>query len=173
MAYRLKERKQHTTTRITGTDVRNYNNASSLWCVGFFGGKRATTADSYGNEKLIRKWTKSVFFVYFWILWEREWSRFVYPNPVERFVTRLQTAAQPLLHLANNTAKTQIHNYLCQECGGYCQGYGQIEVHSFLLKRRESTLAARSEVLEMLDDDSPKVKWMRRVYPRVDYTPAP
>ena len=21
-----------------------------------------------------------------------------------------------------------------------------------------------------LDDDSPKVKWMRRVYPRVDYT---
>ena len=24
-----------------------------------------------------------------------------------------------------------------------------------------------------LDDDSPKVKWMRRVYPRVDYTPAP
>ena len=24
-----------------------------------------------------------------------------------------------------------------------------------------------------LDEDSPKVKWMRRVYPRVDYTPAP
>ena len=24
-----------------------------------------------------------------------------------------------------------------------------------------------------LDDDSPKVKWMRRVYPRVDYTPGP
>ena len=23
------------------------------------------------------------------------------------------------------------------------------------------------------DDDSPKVKWMRRVYPRVDYTQAP
>ena len=45
-------------------------------------------------------------------------------------------------------------------------------------------LAARSEVLELLevkdgrwfgrlDDDSPKVKWMRRVYPRVNYTPAP
>ena len=40
-------------------------------------------------------------------------------------------------------------------------------------------LAARSEVLDMLevkedrwfgrlDDDSPKVKWMRRVYPRAD-----
>ena len=54
----------------------------------------------------------------------------------------------------------------------------------FLLKRRERTLAARSEVLEMLevkedtwfgrlDDDSPKVKWMRRVYPRVDYMQAP
>ena len=46
------------------------------------------------------------------------------------------------------------------------------------------TLAARSEVLEILevkdgrwfgrlDDISPKVKWMRRVYPRVDYTQAP
>ena len=43
------------------------------------------------------------------------------------------------------------------------------------------TLAARSAVLEMLedkedrrfgglDDDSAKVKWMWRVYPRVDYT---
>ena len=56
-----------------------------------------------------------------------------------------------------------------------------IEVHSFLLKRRERTLAARSVVLEMLevkqdrrfgrlDDDSAKVKWMWRVYLRVDYT---
>ena len=45
-------------------------------------------------------------------------------------------------------------------------------------------LAARSEVLEMLEieddrwfggleDDSPKVRWIRRVYPRVDYTQAP
>ena len=69
----------------------------------------------------------------------------------------------------------------CQECGGYRQGYGRIEVHSFLLKRRERTLAARSAVPEMLevkedrrfgslDDDSAKVKWMWRVYPRVDYT---
>ena len=24
-----------------------------------------------------------------------------------------------------------------------------------------------------LDHDSPKVEWMRRVYPRIDYTPAP
>ena len=102
--------------------------------------------------------------------------------------TKLQTdfarGATIILHLANNTARTQVHNYLCQECGGYRQGYGRIEVHSFLLKRRESTLAARSEVLEMLevkdvrwfgrlDDDSAKVKWMRRVYPRVDYTQAP
>ena len=57
----------------------------------------------------------------------------------------------------------------------------RIEVHSFLLKRRERTLAARFAVLEMLevkedrrlgrlDDDSAKVKWMWRVYPRVDYT---
>ena len=135
--------------------------------------------------------------------WEREWYRFVQPNPFERFVTRLQTELVPrfvctsdnkrqtdfargatILHLANNTSKTQIHNYLCQECGGYRQEYGRIEVRSFLLKRRESTLAARSEMLEMLevkdgrwfrrlDDDSPKVKWMRRVYPRVDYTQVP
>ena len=56
-----------------------------------------------------------------------------------------------------------------------------IEVHSFLIKRRERTLAARSAVLEMLevkedrrfgrlDDESAKVKWMWRVYLRVDYT---
>ena len=56
-----------------------------------------------------------------------------------------------------------------------------IEVHSFLLKRRERTLAARSAVLAMLevkedkrfgrlDDDFAKVKWMWRVYLRVDYT---
>ena len=58
---------------------------------------------------------------------------------------------QLLLHLANEAARTQIHNYLCQECGGCRQGYGRIEVHSFLLKRRERTLAARSAVLEMLE----------------------
>ena len=68
----------------------------------------------------------------------------------------------------------------CQECGGYRQGHGRIEVHSFLLKRGGRTLAARSAVLEMLevkedtfgrlDGDSAKVKWMWRVYPRVDYT---
>ena len=39
--------------------------------------KPAGKADSYGNEKLIRKWTRSVFFLFFSILWEREWSRFV------------------------------------------------------------------------------------------------
>ena len=59
---------------------------------------------------------------------------------------------------------------------------GMVEL--FFYSREERTLAARSEVLEMLevvedrwfgrlDDDSPKVKWMRRVYPRVDYTQAP
>ena len=62
---------------------------------------------------------------------------------------------------------------------------GMVELKSIpgsvLLKRRERTLAARSAVLEMLevkedrrfgrlDDDSAKVKWMGRVYPRVDFT---
>ena len=66
----------------------------------------------------------------------------------------------------------------------YRQGYGRIEVHSFLLKgREERTLPARLEVLEMLEveedkwfgrfDDFPNVQWMRRLYPRVDYTQAP
>ena len=64
---------------------------------------------------------------------------------------------------------------------------GMVELRpigSFLLKRRERTLEARSEVLEMLevkvdrwfgrlDDGSPRVKWMRRVCPRVDHTRAP
>ena len=31
------------------------------------------------------------FFSFLSILWEREWSRFVQPNPFERFLTRLQT----------------------------------------------------------------------------------
>ena len=50
--------------------------------------------------------------------------------------------------------------------------------------REERTLEVSSEVLEVLevkedgwfgrlDDGSPKVKWMRHVYPRVDYTQAP
>ena len=128
------------------------------------------------------------FFRVFSILWVREWSRFVWPNPFELFVTGLQTdlvpksvcssdlickrishAVQLILHLANEAARTQIHNDLCQECGGYRQGYGRIEAHRFLLKRKERTLAARSAVLEMLevkedrrsgrlDDDSAKVK---------------
>ena len=80
---------------------------------------------------------------------------------------------QLLLHLANDAARTQIRNDLCQECGSYRQGYGRIEVHSVLLKRKE-----RIEMLEVkedrrfgrLDDDSAKVKWMWRVYPRVDNT---
>ena len=60
---------------------------------------------------------------------------------------------------------------------------GMVEMRSIVLfKRRERTLAARSAVLEMLeikedrrygrlDDDSAKVKWMWRVYPRVGYAP--
>ena len=109
---------------------------------------------------------------------------YLVPKSICSSDTNLQTdshALQLLLHLANEAARTQIHNDLYQECGGYRQGYGRIEVHSFLLKRRERTLAARSAVLEMLedkedrrfgrlDDESAKVKWMWRVYPRVDYT---
>ena len=76
-----------------------------------------------------------------------------------------------------------VHNYLCQERGGYRQEYGRNEVDS-LLNRRGRTLAARSEVLVDkediwfvgLDDEvdsSEVITWMRRVYPRVDYTQAP
>ena len=99
-----------------------------------------------------------------------------------RICKRISHAVQLLLHLANDAAMIELKYVMtCQECGGYRQGYGRIEVHSFLLKRRERTLAARSAVLEMLevkedrrfgrlDDDSAKVKWMWRVYPRVGYT---
>ena len=38
--------------------------------------KAEKKADSYGNEKLIRKWTRSIFFVIFSII-QREWSRSV------------------------------------------------------------------------------------------------
>ena len=54
-------------------------------------------------------------------------------------------------------------------------------VDNFLLKRRERTLAARSEMLEHkeggcfggLEHESPKFKWMPRVYREVDYTQGP
>ena len=86
------------------------HNAGSNSCFGFkknlnaakhpeqskcLGGKIDCKADSYAYEKLILKWTKSVFFVFFSILWVREWSRFVWPNPYERFVTGLQTDLVP------------------------------------------------------------------------------
>ena len=122
------------------------------------------------------------FFRVFSILWVREWSRFVWPNPFELFITGLQTdlvpksvcssdtnlqrishAVQLLLHLANDAAsRTQIHNDLCQEYGGYRQGYGRIEVHCFLLKRRERTLAARSAVLEMLEVNGAPRVWAEK-----------
>ena len=55
---------------------------------------------------------------------------------------------------------------------------GMVELRSIVFySREERTLAARSAVLEMLDrrfgrldDDSAKVKWMWRMYARVDYT---
>ena len=50
--------------------------------------------------------------------------------------TKLQTdfargATITTFYLANNVTRTQKHNYLCQECGGYRQEYGRIEVDSF------------------------------------------
>ena len=43
------------------------------------------------------------FFLFFSILWEREWSRFVQPNPFERFVTRLQTDLVPRFVCTSDT----------------------------------------------------------------------
>ena len=37
---------------------------------------------------------------------------------------------------------------LLEECGGYRQGYGRIEIDSSLLKRKERTLAAGTWILE-------------------------
>ena len=42
-------------------------------------------------------------FLFFSILWEREWSRLVYPNPFERFVTRLQTDLVPRFVCTSDT----------------------------------------------------------------------
>ena len=73
------------------------------------------------------------------------------PRIVSTSDTKLQTdfargaTINITINLANDAARTQIHNYLCQECGGCRQGYGQIEVDSFLLKGIETALAARSE----------------------------
>ena len=72
------------------------------------------------------------FFSDFFNLIGTRMSRFVWPNPFELFVTGLQTdlvpksvcssdtickrishAVQLLLHLANDAARTQIHNDLC------------------------------------------------------------
>ena len=110
---------------------------------------------------------------------EQDYHRVWYPNsfvPAIQNCKRISHAVQLLLHLANNA--TIYRTYLFQECGGYRQGYGRVEVHSFLLKRRERTLEARSEVLEILevkgdswfgrlDDGSPKVKWMRACIPEL------
>ena len=75
-------------------------------------------------------------------------------------------AAQLLLNLANNAARTQIHNNLCQERGGYRQGYGRLEVGSSL-KRRERTLAVWSEVLEILGDKRINgLRGLRRIPPK-------
>ena len=82
---------------------------------------------------------------------KRIWCPDSFARPIQN-CKRISHAAKLLLpNLASNPARTQIHSYLCQECGGCRQGYGRIEVNSFLLKRRERTLAARSEVLDMLE----------------------
>ena len=47
------------------------------------------------------------FFSGFSIFWEREWSRFVYPNPFERFVTRLQTDLVPRFVCTTSDTKIQ------------------------------------------------------------------
>ena len=82
-------------------------------------------ADSYGNEKLIRKWTKSAFFRFFQsygnengpgsysqIRLSVSYKRIGCPDsfaPAIQNCKRISHAAQLLLHLANNTARTQLH----------------------------------------------------------------
>ena len=64
---------------------------------------------------------------------------------------KISHATQLSLHLANNAARTQIHDDLYQQCGDYRKGYGRIHVDN-LLKIRGRTLVVWSEVLEMLED---------------------
>ena len=78
-----------------------------------------------GTKNLYENGPNPFLLLFFSILWEREWSRFVQPNPFERLVTRLQTdlvtrfvctsdtklqtdftrGATLLLHLADSTAR--------------------------------------------------------------------
>ena len=89
----------------------------------------------------------------------KDYKRIWFPDsfaPAIQNCKRISHAAQLLLHLANNTSKTQIHNYLCQECGGYRQGYGQIEVHSFYSREerarwRQGPRCLRCLKLRMVD----------------------
>ena len=48
-----------------------------------------------GTKNLYENGPNPFLFLFFKILWERELSRFVKPNPFERFVTRLQTDLMP------------------------------------------------------------------------------
>ena len=48
-----------------------------------------------------------------------------------RICKRISHAVQLLIHLANDAARTQIHNDLCLECGGYRQGYVELRSIAF------------------------------------------
>ena len=56
-----------------------------------------------GTKNVYENVPNPFFSVFFSILWEREWSRFVEPNPFERFVTRLQTDLVPRFVCTSDT----------------------------------------------------------------------
>ena len=106
--------------------------------------------------------------------YKRIWCPDSFAPPAIQNCKRISHAAQLLLHLANDTARTQTHNYLCQECGGYRQGYGRIEIHSFLLKSPDGPAHAGcapggtygSSTTNRKSRSPSRPKWLRRRQPR-------
>ena len=116
-----------------------------------------TNLDHSRSHKIEKKKKKkriwSIFVLVFRPHKSRPYKRIWCPDlfaPAIQNCKRILHAAQLILHLVNNIARTQIHNYLCQECGGYRQGYGQIEVHSFL--RRQGPRCLRCSKLRRIGD---------------------
>ena len=56
-----------------------------------------------GTKNLYENGPNPFLFLFFSILREREWSRFVKPDPFERFVTRLQTNLVPRVVCTSDT----------------------------------------------------------------------
>ena len=87
----------YTTTAVAQTSVGIWEKMNSI-------SDTSPKADSYGTKNLYENGPNPFFVLFFSILWEREWSRFVQPNLFEeRFVTRLQPDLVPRFVCTSDT----------------------------------------------------------------------